>query len=165
MLKKFTVLFTAVVLAVFFISCSSDDSDNASTGAAINKNAGSMYLPEEFASKKISASYAGRYSFNQPYLGLKYQDYGVCALYLFSDGTWVNSVCGDFSWMGSGSVKQPCWKGTWTQKSGDLTSGVVVLTQTHNWCGNEWKPQTDIYTLDISNGKFQMSNVEFTKKN
>ena len=169
MFRKITLLFFAVMLTLLSVSCADSDSKTETGGGnsgKIDKNAGSMYLPEEFASKKVSASYSGRYSFDQPYFGLQYQDYGVCSLYLFEDGSWVNSVCGDFSWLGSGSVRQPCWKGTWKKEKGSFSTGKIILTHTHTWCSkdNVWNNDSGTYTLEIAEGKFEMSGFQFTRQ-
>ena len=186
MVKKIFSLLSAVLMAVFFISCADDSesvikssslensgnqkNDKKNDGSGINPSpqSGEMYLPEEFENKTIAASYYGTYAFDQLYMGLQYQDYGVCSLYLFSDGTWVQSVCGDFSWLGSGSVRQPCWKGNWKKEKGNFYTGKVILTHTHTWCDikKDWDKEgtENEFPLDISNGKFEMAGFNFEKK-
>ena len=171
----FIALLLAATLVFGFAGCSSDsddDDDSTTTNNTTNSsesssssssNSGSAetisaYLPDEFASKEVSALYICNESYEEEGFAITL----TLAFYFFSDGNWVATKSGTVTKNGNTeSFQESPAKGTYTH-NGDFSTDVITQNITHEWDNTDWieKPSTE--TINVTNGSFTEQDGNLT---
>ena len=150
-------------------SSGSGSSGTSTSGSTTTDNSGSSsgsgsaetisaYLPDEFASKEVSALYTCSESYEEDGTTVHF----LAAYYFFSDGNWVVTNSGTETANGqTESFQESCAKGTYTH-TGDFVNDVITRNTTHEWYNTDWIETTRTKTISVTNGSFTKQDGEET---
>ena len=152
---------------------SSSSSGSESSGTATSDSSSSnsesaetisAYLPDEFASKEVSALYICNESYEEDGVAITL----TMAYYFFSDGNWVVTNSGTETENGkTESFQESPAKGTYTH-TGDFSTDIITRNKTHEWYNTDWIEKPSAKTITVTNGSFTEQDgdetLTFTKQ-